>query len=73
MIDARYANRRPLMVIGNWLTEKGMLDGENVQGSIYTAPGPTIMDRINEHTANHTGGVVWCRWESYRGTLTAKR
>ena len=28
--------------------------------------GETIMDRINEHQKHKTGGVVWCRWNSYR-------
>ena len=72
VIDARYANRRPLMVIGNWLSEEGMLNGENVSGQHLHGLGPTIMDRINEHTANRTGGVVWCRWESYRGNVNSQ-
>lgn len=66
VMDERYANKRPTMAIGNWMTEAGMLSGETVSGERLNGLGPTIMDRINEHTANRTGGVVWCRWESYR-------
>jgi len=66
VLDERYANKRPTMAIGNWMTEVGMLAGETVSGERLNGLGPTIMDRINEHTANRTGGVVWCRWESYR-------
>lgn len=66
VLDERYANKRPTMLIGNWMTEAGMLAGETVSGERLNGLGPTVMDRINEHTANRTGGVVWCRWESYR-------
>lgn len=66
VLDERYANKRPAMVIGNWMTEAGMLSGETVSGERLNGLGPTIMDRINEHTNNRTGGVVWCRWRSYR-------
>lgn len=66
ILDDRYANRRPTMLIGNWLTQEGIQAGETVNGRKINGLGETIMDRINEHTANKTGGVVWCRWASYR-------
>ncbi len=66
ILDARYANKRPTMLIGNWMTVEGMENGEEVSGQKLHGLGPTLMDRINEHTHNKTGGVVWCRWESYR-------
>ncbi len=66
VLDARYANKRPTMLIGNWMTEKGMQESETISGEKLHGLGPTIMDRINEHTKNRTGGVVWCRWASYR-------
>lgn len=69
IIDARYANKRPTVIIGNWMTREGVQDGEIVSGQKLFGLGPTLMDRINEHTANQTGGIVWCRWGSYRTTL----
>lgn len=66
ILDARYANKRPTMLIGNWLTKKGVLDGEDVSGQKLYGLGPTLMDRINEHAANQTGGIYFCRWGSYR-------
>jgi len=66
ILDARYANKRPTMLIGNWLTPKGMESGETVSDPKLHGLGPTIMDRINEDTKNRTGGVVWCLWASYR-------
>jgi DNA replication protein DnaC len=68
ILDARYANKRPTVIIGNWLTIEGVKDGEEVSGQKLRGLGPTLMDRVNEHKANQTGGVVWCRWESYRTT-----
>lgn len=61
IVDARYSNRRTTILIGNWMTEDGVQDGETVNGQKLNGIGPTLMDRVNE-----TGGVVWCRWESYR-------
>lgn len=66
IIDARYSNKKPTVVIGNWMTEKGIQSGEIVGEQRLFGLGPTLMDRINEHQANRTGGVVWCRWGSYR-------
>lgn len=66
IIDDRYGNRRPTMLIGNWMTPEGICSGETVNGRRINGLGETIMDRINEHTKHKTGGVVWCRWESYR-------
>lgn len=66
VLDERYANKRPTVVIGNWMTEAGIRDGEEISGQRLYGLGPTLMDRINEHKNNQTGGVVWCRWESYR-------
>ncbi len=66
IIDDRYGNRRPTMLIGNWLTQDGICAGETVNGRRINGLGETIMDRINEHTKHKTGGVVWCRWNSYR-------
>ncbi len=66
ILDARYAAKRPTIAIGNWMTPEGMEHGEEVSGQKLHGLGPTLMDRINEHTANRTGGVVWCKWESYR-------
>lgn len=66
VLDARYSNKRPTMILGNWMTEAGMLAGEIVSSEKLHGLGPTIMDRINEHTTRRTGGVVWCRWASYR-------
>lgn len=70
IVDARYANKRPTIIIGNWMTPEGVEHGECVSGQQLHGLGPTLMDRINEHTANRTGGVVWCRWESYRKAPT---
>jgi DNA replication protein DnaC len=66
ILDARYANKRPTVIIGNWMTAQGIEHGEEVSGQKHNGLGPTIMDRINEHTKNRTGGVVWCKWASYR-------
>lgn len=66
VIDARYSNRRPTMLIGNWLTPEGICSGEMVNGRRMNGLGETIMDRINEHTTHRTGGIVWCKWQSYR-------
>lgn len=66
ILDARYANNRTTMLIGNWMTPEGMEHGEVVSEQQLHGLGPTLMDRVNEHTHNRTGGVVWCRWESYR-------
>ena len=66
IIDDRYSNRRPTMLIGNWMTPEGICSGETVNGRRINGLGETIMDRINEHTKHKTGGVVWCRWNSYR-------
>lgn len=66
IIDDRYGNRRPTMLIGNWMTPEGICSGETVNGRRINGLGETIMDRINEHTKHKTGGVVWCRWNSYR-------
>lgn len=66
ILDERYANKRPTVVIGNWMSKAGIRDGEEVSGQKLFGLGPTLMDRINEHEHNHTGGVVWCRWDSYR-------
>lgn len=66
IIDDRYGNRRPTMLIGNWMTPEGICSGETVNGRRINGLGETIMDRINEHTKHKTGGVVWCRWDSYR-------
>lgn len=66
IFDARYAAKRPTMLIGNWMTPEGMEHGEDVSGQKLHGIGPTMMDRINEHTTNRTGGVVWCKWDSYR-------
>ena len=66
IIDDRYANRRPTMLIGNWMTQEGICSGETVNGRRINGLGETIMDRINEHQKHKTGGVVWCRWNSYR-------
>lgn len=66
VLDERYANKRPTIVIGNWMTDAGVRDGETISGQKLFGLGPTLMDRINEHKHNHTGGIVWCRWDSYR-------
>lgn len=66
ILDARYANKRPTILIGNWMTDDGILNGETVSEQKIHGLGPTLMDRINEHKTNKTGGVVWCRWPSYR-------
>lgn len=66
ILDARYANKRPTVVIGNWMTIEGVRDGEQISGQKLYGLGPTLMDRVNEHKANRTGGVVWCEWPSYR-------
>lgn len=66
ILDARYANKRPTVVIGNWMTEAGIRDGQDVSGQRLHGLGPTLMDRINEHKHNQTGGIVWCKWDSYR-------
>jgi DNA replication protein DnaC len=66
ILDARYSNKRPTMLIGNWMTPEGMESGEEVSGQKLNGLGATLMDRVNEHTVNKTGGVVWCRWNSYR-------
>ena len=66
IIDDRYGNRRPTMLIGNWMTPEGICSGETVNGRRINGLGETIMDRLNEHTKHKTGGVVWCRWNSYR-------
>lgn len=66
ILDERYANKRPTIVIGNWLTDAGIRDGEEISGQKLFGVGPTLMDRINEHKHNHTGGIVWCKWGSYR-------
>ena len=71
--DERYANRRPTMLIGNWMTPEGIHSGEEVNGRQINGLGETIMDRINEHTANKTGGVVWCRWNTYRAAPAKPR
>ena len=61
VVDARYSNRKTTLIIGNWMTDEGVQNGETVNGQLLHGVGPTIMDRVNE-----TGGIVWCRWDSYR-------
>jgi DNA replication protein DnaC len=51
VLDHRYDACLPTLLIGNWPT------AEDIGASL----GASITDRITE-----TGGVVWCRWESYR-------
>lgn len=64
--DERYSNERPTILIGNWLTLKGLQFGEQIDGEGLTGIGSSLMSRINEHTANKTSRIVWCRWDSYR-------
>lgn len=66
IIDDRYANQRSTIIIGNWVTEAGIQNGEIVDGVRLFGLGPSLADRIAEHKANKTGGIVWCRWDSYR-------
>lgn len=51
VLDHRYDACLPTVIVGNWLT------AEDIGASL----GASITDRITE-----TGGVVWCRWDSYR-------
>lgn len=51
VLDHRYDACLPTVIVGNWPT------AEDIGASL----GASITDRITE-----TGGVVWCRWESYR-------
>lgn len=51
ILDHRYLSCLPTVLIGNWRT------GEEISASL----GASITDRITE-----TGGIVWCKWESYR-------
>jgi DNA replication protein DnaC len=51
VLDHRYDACLPTVLIGNWTTNDEVL----------ASLGASITDRIAE-----TGGVVWCRWDSYR-------
>lgn len=53
VLDHRYDACLPTVILGNWL----QLD------DISASLGASITDRITE-----TGGVVWCKWESYRAS-----
>jgi len=61
ILDARYAGMKPTLLIGNWLTAAGVMNGESVSGQQLHGLGQTIIDRINE-----TGGIIFCKWPSYR-------
>ena len=66
IVDDRYGNKRPTILIGNWTTKEGIQRGEVVDGETLFGLGSSLVSRMNEHTANRTGGVVWCKWGSYR-------
>lgn len=51
VLDHRYDADVPTVIIGNW---------PNLE-AIAASLGASITDRITE-----TGGVVWCKWDSYR-------
>lgn len=51
VLDHRYDSCLPTVLIGNWKEPQDICD----------SLGASITDRITE-----TGGVVWCKWESYR-------
>ena len=56
VLDHRYDACLPTVIIGNWQKL------EEVSASL----GASITDRITE-----TGGVVWCKWQSYRAIAGA--
>lgn len=51
VLDHRYDAMLPTVILGNWAK------AEDIGASL----GASITDRISE-----TGGIVWCRWKSYR-------
>ena len=51
VLDHRYDACLPTVIIGNWATPQ----------DISSSLGASITDRVTE-----TGGVVWCKWQSYR-------
>jgi hypothetical protein len=66
VVDYRYRNEKPTMLIGNWITLQGIHKGEEVDGEKLTGVGSSLFSRIQEHQRDKTGGVVWCKWDSYR-------
>ena len=79
IVDDRYANERPTVLIGNWTTEEGQQYGELGQGNErYSGLGSSLISRLNEMALNQTGGTIWCasddngEWPNYREETNAK-
>lgn len=70
VVDYRYRNEKATMLIGNWITPQGVHRGEEVDCEKLTGLGSSLFSRIQEHERDRTGGVVWCRWLSYREAST---
>lgn len=68
VVDDRYANERTTGMIGNWQTTEGIHRGENIDDEQLSGIGSSLFNRLQEHQKEATGGVVWCRWPSYRDT-----
>jgi hypothetical protein len=66
VMDDRYSNDRTTLCIGNWITHEGLHLGETVDGEKLTGIGSSLFSRVQEHQRDRTGGVVWCKWQSYR-------
>ena len=73
IVDDRYANERPTVLIGNWTTEAGQQYGELGQGGErYSGLGSSLISRLNEMALNEMGGTLWCQsddngvWPNYR-------
>jgi DNA replication protein DnaC len=66
IVDDRYANERTTGMIGNWQSVDGIHLGENIENEQLSGIGSSLFNRLQEHQRDGTGGVVWCKWESYR-------
>lgn len=71
VVDFRYRNERATMLIGNWISPRGVHRGEEIDGEKLTGLGSSLFSRIQEHERDRTGGVVWCKWGSYREAILA--
>lgn len=72
VVDDRYGNDRATLCIGNWISLDGLHLGETVDGEKLTGLGSSLFSRIQEHQRDRTGGVVWCKWQSYRTSMAAE-
>ncbi len=71
IVDDRYANDRTTGIIGNWQTIEGIHGGETIENEHLSGIGSSLFNRLQEHQRDATGGVVWCKWDSYRTGMEA--